>query len=423
MRDESRTLAGVIHHPRLVLARGAGSWVWDEDGNRYLDFTAGLAVAALGHGRTDLADILRAQYVTLEACSNLYGNLPALELAERLVRNSFASHVWFANSGTEANEAALKFARIVGRAGGKSGKTQIVAFRGGFHGRTLGALAMTHEPHYRTPFAPLIPGVRFATFNDLESARRVVNARTSAVFVEPIQGEGGVVPADPEFLRGLRRLCDEHEAMLVFDEVQCGLGRLGTLFAYEDYGVVPDMLTLAKPLGGGLPLGATLISDRVAAALRPGQHGSTFSGGPCACAVGVKVFDTIAAPEFLEAVRVQAVRLRAGLDLLASSSPFTLRARGRGLMQALVLKPAHRALGLEVLKEARARGLLVTRAGRDAVRLLPPLNCTNDEVDFALGVLADALAALRPAARVHRARPSRQALHVPAAAAVAAPVS
>jgi acetylornithine/succinyldiaminopimelate/putrescine aminotransferase len=183
------------------------------------------------------------------------------------------------------------------------------------------------------------------------------------------------------------------------------------------------MLTLAKPLGGGLPLGATLIADRVASALRPGQHGSTFSGGPCACAVGVKVFDTIAAPEFLEAVRVQAVRLRAGLDLLASSSPFTLRARGRGLMQALVLKPAHRARGLDVVKEARARGLLVTRAGRDAVRLLPPLNCTNDEVDFALGVLAEALAALQPAAAVQPARPSREALHVPAAAAVAAPVS
>lgn len=423
MHDEARTLAGVIHHPRLILVRGEGAWVWDENGNRYLDFTAGLGVAALGHGRTDLADILRQQYATLEACSNLYGNLPALELAERLVRNSFATRVWFANSGTEANEAALKFARIVGRLV-DSGKTQVVAFRGGFHGRTLGALAMTYEPHYRTPFAPLVPGVRFVKFNDLDAARHAVNARTCAVFVEPVQGEGGVVPADPDFLRGLRRLCDEHDAMLVFDEVQCGMGRLGTLFAYEDSGVVPDMLTLAKPLGGGLPLGATLISERIATALRPGQHGSTFSGGPCACAVGVKVFDTIATAEFLEMVRVQAVRLRAGLDRLSSSSPLTDCARGRGLMQALVLKPAHRARGLEVVKEARARGLLVTRAGRDAVRLLPPLTCTNDEVDFALGVLADALAALRPAARVQRVPSRRAAIDVPATAdAVAAPVS
>ena len=419
MRDESRTLAGVIHHPRLVLARGAGSWVWDEDGNRYLDFTAGLAVAALGHGRTDLADILRTQYATLEACSNLYGNLPALELAERLVEHSFAARVWFANSGTEANEAALKFARIVAGSSGDAGKTQVVAFRGGFHGRTFGALAMTHEPHYRVPFAPLVPGVRFASFNDLESARRAVNPRTCAVFVEPVQGEGGVVPADPEFLRGLRRLCDENDALLVFDEVQCGLGRLGTLFAYEEYGVIPDMLTLAKPLGGGLPLGATLLSDRVAAALKPGQHGSTFSGGPCACAVGVRVFDVIAEPEFLEAVRLQAVRLRAGLDRLAATSPLTARARGRGLMQALLLKPAHRARGVDVVKEARNRGLLVTRAGRDAVRLLPPLTCTPDEVDFALGVLGDALAALQPARHVARSVVATNVVTAP----VAAPVS
>jgi predicted acetylornithine/succinylornithine family transaminase len=416
MRDEARMLAGVIHHPRLVLTRGAGSWVWDEDGNRYLDFTAGLAVAALGHGRADLAAALRDQYAQLEACSNLYGNVPALELAERLVRHSFAARVWFANSGTEANEAALKFARLAARAGGSERKTQVVAFRGGFHGRTLGALALTHEPHYRVPFAPLVPGVRFAAFNDLESARRAIDARTCAVFVEPVQGEGGVVPADPDFLRGLRRLCDEHQALLVFDEVQCGLGRMGTLFAYEGYGVVPDLLTLAKPLGGGLPLGATLISESVARVLRPGQHGSTFSGGPCACAVGVRVFDAIATPAFLEGVRLQAVRLRAGLDRLAAASPLVAKARGRGLMQALVLKPAHRLLGAEIVTQARHRGLLVTRAGRDAVRLLPPLNCTSEEIDFALGVLGDALAAAQPAKRA--ARPLPAATEAPAAVPV-----
>ena len=422
--EESQLLAGVFQYPRLVLARGAGSWVWDTAGRKYLDFTAGLAVAALGHGRQDLADVLRDQFATLGHTSNLYGNLPSLELAQRLVQSSFATRIWYANSGTEANEAALKFARVAARANGNSRQSGILAFKGGFHGRTMGALSATYHPSYRKPFAPLVPGVRFAAFNDLESARRQMSKDTAAVIVEPVQGEGGVVPATPEFLRGLRRLCDEHGALLVFDEVQCGLGRAGTLYAYQAYDVVPDLLTLAKPLAGGLPLGAVLVGPRVAPHLKPGQHGSTFSGGPAVCAVAVKVFDIVSEPGFLTAVQARTQQLRAGLEAVAARSTALRGVRGMGLLQALVLAPAWKKRGGEVLAAARERGLLVTRAGEDAIRLLPPLNCTADEVTEAVSILRatfDALASrrsARAAAQVGGAPAASHSDSSPASAAV-----
>lgn len=401
--DESRTLAGVIAHPRLILARGAGSYVWDTAGRQYLDFTAGLAVAALGHGRADLAEILRDQFATLGHVSNLYGNVPALDLAARLTKASFASRVWFANSGTEANEAALKFARITANARGGKDRKGFVAFKGGFHGRTLGALAVTYHPSYREPFLPLLPGVRFATFNNLESVRRSVTERTAAVIVEPVQGEGGVVPATREFLQGLREVCDATGALLIFDEVQCGLGRLGTLFAYESYGVVPDLVTLAKPIAAGLPLGVTLIGAEVARHLVPGQHGSTFSGGPAVCAVANRVFDTVAQPEFLAEVTARAEHLAAGLAAVAARSTAARGTRGRGLMQALVLAPAFKKRGGEVIAAARERGLLVTRAGDDAIRFLPPLVCSDAEIDSAIDILSAALESLAPRRRVRGA--------------------
>jgi predicted acetylornithine/succinylornithine family transaminase len=392
--NEADLLAGVIHHPRLVLARGAGAYVWDVEGRRYLDFTAGLAVAALGHGRADLAEVLREQFATLGHCSNLYGNVPALELARRLVDSSFAARIWYANSGTEANEAALKFARLHARSVGGAPKREVIAFEGGFHGRTYGALSATYHPAYRRPFAPLVPGCRFARFNDLASVERLMSDRVSAVIVEPVQGEGGVVPATSEFLAGLRSLCDRHRAVLVFDEVQCGLGRIGTLYAYQAYGVVPDILTLAKPIAAGLPLGAVLVGPPVAAVLAPGQHGSTFSGGPAACAVAVRVFDTISQLDFLAHVERRAAQLHAGLERLVRGSKLLRGARGRGLMQALVAAPGARRRVPEIIREARERGLLVTRAGDDAVRLLPPLTCTEIEVDEALSLLGAALDAV-----------------------------
>ena len=341
---EADLLAGLVPFPRLMLERGEGSWVFDDQGKRYLDFTAGLGVLALGHGCADLAEVAGAQLGQLGHVSNLFGNEPSLELADRLVRSSFASRVWFANSGAEANEAALKFARLHGRRpgdvdGANERKSAIVAFEKGFHGRTAFALSVTHAPAYRDPFGPLVPGVRFATFNDVESVQQTMDDDVCAVIVEPVQGEGGVVPAERAFLEKLRQLCDQHEALLIFDEVQCGLGRTGSLYAYQGYDVVPDILCLAKPLAGGLPLGAVLINERVAALLRPGLHGSTFAGGPVACAVGVRLFDIVSQTAFLERVGAAAARLRHGLETIATEAPATVAGvRGLGLMQALVLR-------------------------------------------------------------------------------------
>jgi len=383
---EADLLAGVFTYPRLLLVRGEGSYVWDANGRRYLDFSSGLGVAALGHGRADIAELLREQFLTLAHCSNLYANLPSLELARRLVDSSFASRVWFANSGTEANEAAIKFARAFGREYGGTRKREIVAFRGGFHGRTIGALAATHHLAYRRPFAPLMPGVRFANFNDASSAASVIGPKTCAVLVEPVQGEGGVLPAVPGFLERLRTLCDEHGALLIFDEVQCGMGRLGTLYAYQSYGVVPDMITLAKPMGAGYPLAAVLLGDRVASILRPGQHGSTFAGGPAACALGAKVFDEISRPEFLSRVQALGTRLRTGLDTLAKTSSAFREARGRGLLQAIVMS-ARAPKPETIIRRAREEGLLITRAGERAIRFLPPLNISDSDIDAALAII------------------------------------
>ena len=387
MTLEVDVLAGLFPYPRLLLSHGAGSWVVDHEGKRYLDFTAGLGVMALGHGRQDLTRILAEQFGQLSHCSNLFANTPALDLAARLKKASFASKVFFANSGAEVNEAALKFARLLSDAERPHKKT-FIAFERSFHGRTMGALSVTHEPAYREPFAPLIPHVEFAPFNDLAAVRQLMDHNVCGVIVEPIQGEGGVHPAQPAFLAGLRELCDTYDAALIFDEVQCGMGRTGTMFAYQHYGVVPDIMTLAKPLAAGLPLGAVLVNDKIAQLLRPGMHGTTFGGGPAVCAVAVAVFDIIARSGFLQEVHERGAYLAAGLAQVVEESPIFSGTRGVGLMQAAVVRdPA--ATGLAgLLEKAKRRGLLVTRAGKDAVRLLPPLTCSNEEIDIAMETLA-----------------------------------
>ncbi len=255
-----RLLVPTYSRPPVVFERGEGAYLYDTAGKRYLDLAAGIAVAALGHSPPDWSSAVAQEAGRLTHVSNFFHTPAHIELAGRLVANSFADRVFFSNSGTEANEAALKFARRWAGTRHGEGKTQLVAFEGGFHGRTVGALSLTAHRAYREPFAPLMPGVTFAGFNDLQSAAGAISDQTCAVFVEPVQGEGGVRSADPEFLRGLRELCDRHGALLVFDEVQCGLGRTGRLWAHESYGVTPDVMTLAKPLAGGLPIGVTLVS-------------------------------------------------------------------------------------------------------------------------------------------------------------------
>ena len=396
---ESDVLAGVFPFPRLLLTHGAGSWVWDAQGRRYLDFTAGLGVLALGHGRRELAEVAAAQFTKLAHCSNLFVHQPMLDLAQALVASAqpWAKNVWLCNSGAEANEAALKFARLYGRAQ-SPGKQNFVAFERGFHGRTLGALAVTHEPAYREPFAPMLLPARFAPFNNLAAAAQAIDASVCAVVVEPVQGEGGVHVATPEFLRGLRALCDQHGAALILDEVQCGLGRTGELYAYEASGVQPDMMCLAKPLAGGLPLGAVVLSAALAKVLTPGQHGSTFGGGPVVCAVALEILQILRGPAFLAAVREHGAQLAAGLDSLCGPGSIFKERRGVGLMQALAIAQPDKHKPADLLKHMRDAGVLITRAGHDALRLLPPLNCTPAEIQQAVDTLAQVAQSVQKAA-------------------------
>jgi acetylornithine/N-succinyldiaminopimelate aminotransferase len=299
-------------------------------------------------------------------------------LARDLCEASFADRVFFCNSGTEANEGALKFARKFAWVGGHTDKTNVVAFTGSFHGRTMGALACTATEKYRQPFEPLMGDVTFAGFNNLDSARQAITERTCAVIVEPVQGEGGVTPATPEFLAGVRARCDEVGALLIFDEVQCGLGRTGTLWAYEGYEVTPDIMTLAKPLAGGLPMGAILLTQTVANVMQPGDHASTFAAGPLVCSVARAAFGQISRTQFLADVQTRGNYLATELNDLVAQTPLLEGVRGRGLIWGLLSTiPA-----AEIVAEARHHGLIILVAGEKIVRLLPPLIITEAEIDL-----------------------------------------
>jgi acetylornithine/succinyldiaminopimelate/putrescine aminotransferase len=298
--------------PEFVLERGEGVWLYDHAGRQYLDAGSGIAVNSLGYQSQAIIKALQEGAGGLLHVSNLYHTAPHVLLARDLCQSSFADRVFFCNSGAEANEGALKFARKWARVQGHSDKSGFVAFSGSFHGRTMGVLAVTATEKYRTPFEPLIGNVTFGEFNNLDSARAAITPHTCAVLIEPVQGEGGVTPAEPEFLAGLRELCDEAGALLICDEVQCGLGRTGTLWAYEQYGVTPDIMTLAKPLAGGLPMGAILLTQCVADAIEPGDHGSTFAAGPLVCSVAQATFDQLSSPDFLDQVRRTAGRRSCG---------------------------------------------------------------------------------------------------------------
>lgn len=388
IQDEGRYMVQTYRRPPIVLERGEGVYLYDSDGRRYLDFAAGIAVASLGHSDPEWAAAVADQATKLTHVSNLYYTAPQAGLARRLVEHSFADRVFLCNSGAEANEGALKFARKFARAHGKGDKTGIVAFSGSFHGRTMGAVSVTAKAQYREPFAPLVPGVSFAPYNDVEAARALITDQTCAVIVEPVQGEGGVRPADPAFLQSLRDACDATGALLIFDEVQCGLGRTGRLWAYEAYGVAPDMMTLAKPLANGLPIGAILVTEAVAAVMQPGDHGSTFAGGPLVCRAAEVVFDRIAQPDFLQQVSENGERLRGLLADLPSGH--IVDVRGAGLLVGVELDGPV----APVMVAARERGLLIINAGETVIRLAPPLIVTAEQIDTAVGILDQSLAAL-----------------------------
>lgn len=369
-----------VYDRDLVLARGKGSRVFDADGKAYLDFSAGVGVNGLGYGDAKVLAAIRRQAAELIHASNLYHSEVVSRLAERLVALAFPSRVFFCNSGTEAWEAALKFARRIGR---PRGRFAFVAFERSFHGRTIGSLSTTWTARYRDPFEPLMPGVSFCPLGDLKAVEAAVTSQTAAVCLETIQGEGGVRPASPEFLRGLRELCLEKDVLLILDEVQCGLGRSGKLFAYQHAEIQPDILTLAKPLGGGIPLGATLLRAELASALQVGDHGSTFGGNPVAAAASHVVLDRLTAPGFLETVGRRSAALLRGLKTLQRAHPQVTGVRGLGLMLGVELAGA----AGPVVKALRERGVLATKAGDNVLRLLPPLVVKPAEIREFLAAL------------------------------------
>jgi acetylornithine/N-succinyldiaminopimelate aminotransferase len=386
---EQRYLLQTYARPEFVIERGEGCYLYDSEGRRYLDCVAGIAVNALGYGDPDVARAIRDHANGLIHLSNLYHSRPAVELAQTLVdHTSWADRVFFCNSGTEAVEGALKFSRRYARDTHGEGKTTIVACSGSFHGRTMGAVAVTAREKYRQPFEPVMPGVRFIPFNDSAAAAAAITDDVCGVIVEPVQGEGGLSVATPEFLRALREQCDAVDALLIFDEIQCGIGRTGTLWAHEPYGVAPDLMTIAKPLGGGLPIGAILMRQKVAQAIHTGDHGTTFGGGPFVTAVAQTVFRKIADPTFLAHVREVGDYLGEALaDLQAARPNVVLEVRGRGLMRGVVINGSSSA----VREAAHNEGLLIATAGDDVLRLVPPLILTRAQVDEAIEKLTRAL--------------------------------
>jgi predicted acetylornithine/succinylornithine family transaminase len=393
-QEETSYLAPLYALPRLEIVSGRGARVTAADGREYLDFVSGIAVNALGHTPPGLSRAIAAQMRSLGHVSNLFANRPAMAFAKRLCALTGYERVFLCNSGTEAIDAALKFARAHARARGREGR-DVLAFRGGFHGRTGFALSATWTPAYREPFVPLVPGIRFADFNDATSLNGTLDERVCAVIVEPVQGEGGAVPAERTFLEALRARCSALDTLLVFDEIQCGMGRCGRLLAAEHYGVRADVTVMSKALGGGLPLAAVLMNAGVAGSLEPGMHGCTFGGGPIATTAGAWMLERVAKPSLLARVRTRGRQLEAALAALVASHPRSLAtARGLGLLRAGERATHAPFAPPELIAAARREGLLLIRGGERAIRLLPPLNVTSDEIHDAVTRLDRALAAL-----------------------------
>jgi acetylornithine aminotransferase len=372
----------------LAIARGRGCVVWDADGKRYLDFFAGVAVNNLGHCHPAVVEAVRRQAGELLHVSNHYHTAVEGELASLLVRHSFAERVFLCNSGAEANEAAMKLARRWGWATG-SGRFEILATHGSFHGRTFATVTATGQEKYHQGYLPLLPGVRLVPYDDVDAMAAAVSPQTVAILVEPIQGEGGVIVPRSGYLRALRALCDRAGILLILDEIQTAFGRTGRLFAYEHEAVVPDVMTLAKALGGGLPIGAMCTTDRIAAAFTPGSHGTTFGGNPLACAAAVAAVRALADPALLEQARAMGAALRAHLDRLAARHAIVRAVRACGLLTGLLLDRP----GGDVVRRCLEQGLLVNCTAERVVRITPPLVVTPEELDEGMAILDRALAA------------------------------
>jgi acetylornithine/N-succinyldiaminopimelate aminotransferase len=372
----------------ITIVRGEGCYLYDDQGRRYLDFIAGIAVCALGHCHPWISQAISDQARTLVHSSNLYYHEPAGTLARELVTRSGLSKAFFCNSGTEANEAAIKLARKRAFRKGEKDRIGILACTGSFHGRTYGALAATANESYQEGFGPMLEGFSFTPFNDVAALERNITDRTAAFIVEPVQGESGVNVATPEFLAAARRLCDQRGALLIFDEIQCGMGRLGPLFAFQRFEVKPDVVTMAKALANGLPIGAMLVAESAADALRPGDHGSTFGGSPVPCAAGLAHLRVRDAIDLESYVGIREVQLMARLADLAMAFPNVIAGlRGMGLLVALALNEKYKAG--DVVAALRDRGLLVGSAGGNALRFAPPLILSEENIDEAYEALFD----------------------------------
>lgn len=378
IEKSSRLFINTYSRYPVAMVEGSGCRLTDADGREFLDFLAGIAVCSLGHCHPAVTEAICKQAGKLLHVSNLYHTAPQTELAGLLVDNSFAERVFMCNSGAEANEAAFKLAR---KHGGK-GRYEIISLEGSFHGRTLAAVTATGQPKFHVGFEPMVEGFIHAPFGDIAALEKLISAKTCAILCEPLQGEGGVRPLAKEYLAAIRQLCDQHNLLLIFDEVQVGMGRTGTLFAYEQFGVTPDIITLAKALANGMPIGAMLTREEIADSFDPGSHASTFGGNPVVCAAGVVVLETMLAEGFLAEVRVKGDYLAAKLGELAKRYPdIAVGSRGMGLIQGLILTPAYIDQGADIVNRLFEAGILANFAGNIALRFLPPLVVSREEID------------------------------------------
>ena len=381
----------------FIPVRGAGSRVWDQSGRELIDFAGGIAVNVLGHAHPALVSALTEQANKLWHVSNVFTNEPALQLARKLVDATFADRAFFCNSGAEANEAAFKLARRVAHDRFGPEKNEIIATVNSFHGRTLFTVSVGGQPKYSDGFGPKITGISHVPYNDLEALKAQISDKTCAVVIEPIQGESGVVPADQAYLEGARALCDQHNALLIFDEVQTGVGRTGELYAYMHYGVIPDILSSAKSLGGGFPIGAILTTDDLAKHLSVGTHGTTYGGNPLGCAVANAVLDIVNTPEVLNGVKVKHERFKSRLEQIGEKYGLFSLVRGRGLLIGCVLTEAWKGKAKDIFNAAEQEGLMVLQAGPDVVRFAPSLVVEDADIDEGLDRFERAAAKLTQA--------------------------
>ena len=389
IKEAEESVLHTYNRYQIVLDHGEGVYLYDNEGKKYLDFAAGIAVQALGYHYPGYDEALKAQIDKLMHTSNLYYNEPAAEAADKLVRMSGMSRVFFTNSGTEAIEGAIKAARKYAWLKDGRNDHEIIAMNHSFHGRSMGALSVTGNEKYQAPFRPLIGGIRFADYNDLDSVKAQFNEHTCAVILETIQGEGGIYPATEEFLKGVKALCEEHDALLILDEIQCGMGRSGYLFAWQEYGVKPNIMTCAKALGCGVPVGAFVLDEKTASgSLVPGDHGTTYGGNPFVCAAVSKVLDIFEQDAIVAHVKEVGAYLEEKLDALVDKYDCIAARRGKGLIQGLVIQG--RPVG-EVVLKSMDEGLIVITAGSDVLRLVPPLVITKDHVDEMVTKLERAL--------------------------------